>query len=340
MSDNIVDLIRERTDEQDVNQILKPTMGGYSKKSVLDYLAQLKRQQQNIVHNFNQDMQRILEEKDHLQTEKSTLQAKLTKVEADYRDLQESLITYKLENSDYSLEDVRNLKSTIASQEKDLDEAVTRIRLNEQESEQQKALLQDKDSQIEQARQETRLTQEQLLSERTEMSGLRKQISSMSQSTLELQNEVQFLKKITSDGAVGELNARVSELLSTVDKQQALIDSKNNALAAKSETIDTYTAKSAADRVSIEHLSGTVDALNLQLEKLDASHKALLSRLKKALADNVQLSCEKSDLNVEKAVLARKLESAGLAASLRQIAPHEEAKEAAAAGSGEPGAGS
>lgn len=321
MSDNIVDLIRERTDEQDINSILKSTMGGYTKKSVLDYLAQLKRQQQNITNTFNQNMQSMLEEKDQLQSEKAALEAKLTKTEADYHDLNQSLVSYKLEGSEYSLEDVLKLKGSIAALEKDMDEAVARINLDGQTIEQQNVLLQDKDTQIQKSAQETKSTQEQLVTERGESSALRKKVSALSQTITELRDQVAFLKKITSDGVVGELNTRISELLATVDQQQSLIHNKDEELAARADTIDSYMDQSTADRTSIEHLAKTADALNLQVEKLQAANRTLAGRLKAALDESMQLAREKSDLSVEKAVLTRKLESTQLNSSLNQIGP-------------------
>ena len=83
MSNNVVDILRDKTEEADLDQILKTQMGGYTKKSVQDYIAQVKRQQQRAAEVFNQDMQAILDVKEQLLAENSKLKNRLTKSVTD-----------------------------------------------------------------------------------------------------------------------------------------------------------------------------------------------------------------------------------------------------------------
>lgn len=77
MNDNTVNDLREKTEEMDLNTILKPSMGGYTKKSVMEYLAYLKKQQQDSRDTGLENLSRLKSEKDSLQQENSELQADL-----------------------------------------------------------------------------------------------------------------------------------------------------------------------------------------------------------------------------------------------------------------------
>ena len=129
MSNSIVENLREKTEEVDLDQILKSSMGGYTKKSVRDYLAQVKRHQQNTAEVFRQNLQSVLTEKEELQTELSVLRARAEKAEADYCSLSQTLAV-----QDGAEEvDVAQLQGTITLLEKDMDEAIARIQSDEQE---------------------------------------------------------------------------------------------------------------------------------------------------------------------------------------------------------------
>ncbi len=44
--ENLLGMIRKRTEEEELKQHLKATVGGYSKSSVMEYLAELRQRQQ------------------------------------------------------------------------------------------------------------------------------------------------------------------------------------------------------------------------------------------------------------------------------------------------------
>jgi hypothetical protein len=88
---NLVGMLRQRTVEEDLKLNLKTTMGGYTKKSVTEYMNQLREQQLKYAETFNRNMQTILEEKEALKKENEQLLLKITKAEADYQALAESL---------------------------------------------------------------------------------------------------------------------------------------------------------------------------------------------------------------------------------------------------------
>ena len=53
MNDNLVEMLREKTEEADLNSILKSTLGGYSRKSVQEYITILRQQQSDMKLSFS-----------------------------------------------------------------------------------------------------------------------------------------------------------------------------------------------------------------------------------------------------------------------------------------------
>jgi murein L,D-transpeptidase YcbB/YkuD len=107
---NLVGMLRQRTVEEDLKLNLKTTMGGYTKKSVTEYMNQLREQQLKYAETFNRNMQTILEEKEALKKENEQLLLKITKAEADYQALAESLKVNELENQDSPGQDMLTLR--------------------------------------------------------------------------------------------------------------------------------------------------------------------------------------------------------------------------------------
>jgi hypothetical protein len=60
---NIVEALRTKTEETDMNQYLKSTLGGYTKGSVLEYLNILRKRHQAMADTFSQNQQALFEEK-------------------------------------------------------------------------------------------------------------------------------------------------------------------------------------------------------------------------------------------------------------------------------------
>lgn len=75
--DETLGVIREKTGEEDLNNSLKSTMGGYTKKSVLEYVTYLKKQQADMKEAYEMELEHLRAEKDRLQKENSELSADL-----------------------------------------------------------------------------------------------------------------------------------------------------------------------------------------------------------------------------------------------------------------------
>jgi hypothetical protein len=77
--------IRQRTEEEELRQRLKSTVGGYSKSSVMEYLAEIRKQQQTSYETFNQNMQALLEEKENLKADNEKLLMQVAQAKAEFQ---------------------------------------------------------------------------------------------------------------------------------------------------------------------------------------------------------------------------------------------------------------
>ncbi|MCQ2553029.1 MAG: hypothetical protein MJ150_01835 [Clostridia bacterium] len=66
MRDSTLNSLREITGEGDLNCILKSSLGGYTKKSVKEYLSTMKTQQDNLKAAYDLELIRVRSEKDEL----------------------------------------------------------------------------------------------------------------------------------------------------------------------------------------------------------------------------------------------------------------------------------
>ena len=92
---NIVDMIRDKSEEADLNQLLKGSFGGYTKKSVQEYLSIIRKQQQTTKDTFQKNLQTLFEEKESLRKSNESLIARNNKLSAEYDNLSESLKSIK-----------------------------------------------------------------------------------------------------------------------------------------------------------------------------------------------------------------------------------------------------
>lgn len=123
MSDNLVKTLREKTEEADLDTILKTTLGGYTRKSVREYVSMLRRQQYDMQQSFSEELQLS-------QTERERLAWELNEANARAAAAEDALLQAK------------PLMEKAAGLEKDMDEAVARIQSDAALLERQSAELQ------------------------------------------------------------------------------------------------------------------------------------------------------------------------------------------------------
>ena len=108
MSDTLVKTIREKTEEADLETILKPTLGGFSRKSVRDYVSMMRQQQYDMQQSFAEEAQ-------HAQAERDRLARELAEAAERTADLEDRL------------SEAIPLAEKAAALEADMEEAVQRI---------------------------------------------------------------------------------------------------------------------------------------------------------------------------------------------------------------------
>jgi len=80
LSDGFVSDLRGITEEGDLNTILKTTIGGFTKKSVQEYLSFVKSQQQGLKEEYLKELSRIQAEKEALERD---MDEALTRIKSD-----------------------------------------------------------------------------------------------------------------------------------------------------------------------------------------------------------------------------------------------------------------
>ena len=109
MSENIVKDLREKTEESNLDTILKTTtMGGYNRASVREYITMLRQQQYDLQQSFTERLQALQNERDLMTVELNAANARAIAAEE-------------------ALSQTDALRDKTAELEKDMNEAITRI---------------------------------------------------------------------------------------------------------------------------------------------------------------------------------------------------------------------
>lgn len=119
---NIIDLLREKIEGEELSHELKTIFGGYTKKSVHDYINFLNKQQQKSNETFETNLQILFEEKDMIQKDNEALIKRLNKVETSYDLLFNNVKNLKFIDTEFNGMDFYNFKTSILSLEKQLKE--------------------------------------------------------------------------------------------------------------------------------------------------------------------------------------------------------------------------
>lgn len=308
---NVVNILREKTEEADLERYLKKSLYGYSKKSVMNYIAAAKKQQADASDTFNRNLQDLYEEKKSLQENCRSLQEKLTKAETELKNLTEAIGTYKLEgDEEYSARDILALKSKLAALEGELKKADGTAHDLKVQNERLNDRIAEKDKELEKSKQETQIQKELLLSEKAESKKQRDLVLELSGKADEYRDEAQYLKGILTDGKTAELNARIDELMVSVSKQEQIIINRNVQLAESEKEVQTLSGQNEALQKSLEHLTKSLESVTVQNEKLEFCNKTLTSKLNETHNSLIESIKEQSGTAIEKLILGRKLDEA------------------------------
>ncbi|WP_156900534.1 hypothetical protein [Anaerovorax odorimutans] len=307
---SVIETLRTKTEEIDMDQYLKRKLGGYTKQSVLEYLNVLRKQQQTTTDTFYQNLQTIYNEKETIKNNNETLQNRLNKIESEYKNLIESIKTIKLENSDLSPQDIIALKSTNAANEEELKKSnIEKVSL-ENKIKHLKNSINDLNEKLKQCEHEISASKEIIIKEKQESKELRNKISELSTVIEDNHNEINYLKSLQSEGQIAELTLQVNSLTNQLITQTEVMSNLNSEVNIKEKTITTLTSETELQKQMINDLNKTIEELQKQNDKLLLTNTTFSKQLQDNFSKTIDLINEKSDITIDKISAYRKLDEA------------------------------
>lgn len=304
---NIDEIFRDKSQEADSEQYLKKSLGGYTKKSVQEYLYVLNQRQKVTQETFTNNLQILFDEKERIKKDNESLLAKYNKISVEYDNLFESIKNIKLDESEFSAQDLILLKGNFVKFEEEVkttnrEKITLEKRIIHQENEKEDLKLK-----LEQSIKETEAHKQMLKSEKLEYKKQRDIVADL-YSQLEVEkNEIRYLKSVMSEGNISQLSFKVNELTEQLSAQTNVISKLNSNNILKDETIETLTNEIHVLKLNINNLSKTVEGLNIQNEKLMLSNENLKNQLEKEYKNTIMLLNDKSNIIIDKFIAQRKL---------------------------------
>jgi len=307
---NVVELLREKTEETDLKLSLKSTLGGFTKKSVVKYLTLLREQQQAAAEIFDQNMQSLFAEKANLKAENEALKERLLKQDSEYKNLSEAILVHDLENESYEQQEIVNFKGTIAAMENEIrkiSEANTELtKSNEQLIESVKAL----ETELALSRQETEAQKGQVALEKNESKKERDKILQLLEEVEEQRDEIKCLRELMSENKITQITNSISELKAQLNTSAEIIANYSVTILSKEQSIETLTAENESLKQNVSHLSKMLENTNIQNDKLLLANKSLSDQLKEEYKNAIAMINAKSDIIMDKLMAMKKLDEA------------------------------
>lgn len=307
---SMIETLRLKTEEIDMDQYLKTKLGGYTKQSVLDYLNVLRKQQQTTADTFYRNLQAIYNEKEAINQSKQALQYRLDKAELEYKNLCEAMTSIQLEDSNLMLQDMIALKNKSAVLEEQLEKSNFDKASLENEIKHGRDLLNDMTQKLERLDHEMAAAKEVVLAEKRESKELRNKVVELTIVIEDKTDEIQYLKALQSEGQVADLTSNVNHLTTQLMTQTEIMGNLNLQVSMKEKATETLTAESELQMQMLYDLNKTVEKLENQNEKLLLANTTFKNQLQESYAKSIILINEKSDIIVEKIVANRKLDEA------------------------------
>lgn len=314
MEKEVIDFLRDRA-EENLDDVLKSSMGGYTKKSVQDYITQLRRQQQTAGRRFNEDMKNVLAEKEALKEELTRVKARLSSKEAQYLALSESLQEYRQAEEEYSVENVVDLKRQLAKQEDTISTLNSEKQLLEQKQSQAEQYIEELKKELEQQGQEHNLTKELFHEEKRKSKQAIQQVQEMSSQLTIAQDEISFLKEQLSEGEIAKLKENVDKLQKELRVQQELLEQRKKELNMREQQIqsdakqlDMKDNQVKRMKGKVEKLQQIVDQMTEENQQMEAYQQELTEKLQEEFQKNLEMLYAKSKLQLENLKLSQKLD--------------------------------
>ena len=319
MENEVVDFLRERAEEEDLNSVLKISMGRYTKKSVQDYVTQLKKEQQAVNKRFNDDIQKVLEEKEELKKELDRQKAMVIQSETQYRALAKSLEEFKSVEGEMTAEDILKMKRQITKLEDAISVLEAKNEAEVQRQEQLRTQLENKEVELGISIQAHKVTSELLQVEKEKRLQSLKEVKEMSQNLTLAQNELTFLREQLSEGEVSRLKEQINTLSEELKTQEDILSQRKGELEAKESQAAIQEEQIIMLQKKSEHLQQAVEAVTLQNKKYEAYQKELSEKLHNVFAENLELLNAKSKVQLENIILSRKLDELSCNMALEKV---------------------
>lgn len=308
---NVVETLRLKTEEIDMDQYLKTKWGGYTKQSVLEYLNVLRKQQQTTADTFYRNLQIVYNEKETINKANETLKNQLKKIESEYKNLCESMESVQLEDSNLTMQDIIALKNKSAVLEEERKKVIFDKTSLENEIKHLKNTINDLTEKLNQSERETAAAKEVIIAEKQESKGLRDQVVKLTIEIEDKTDELKYLMAMQTESQISELTSHVSQLTAQLTNQTEAMANLNSEVNLKEKTVETLTAEIGLQKQMLNDLSKTVEDLQNQNEKLLHANTAFTKQLQESYAKTIELINEKSDITIEKIAANRKLDMAG-----------------------------
>ncbi len=313
----IIEQLRGRTEEGDLDQYLKKSFGGgYSRDSVLEYFGNMRRQQQISAETFYKNMQFLYDEKEALKKANEKLRERLTKIEADYENFSQTILLNKMEGTDFTVNDVLSLKSRVAALEDVLKKSSNENRLLNNKIDHLEKANEDLQLQLQQANEEINTQRRLVVSEKQES---KKQSDAASDYLAQLEAERDQNRYLTSLVETGEL-AKLKLKIEDLTGQMVSLNEVNDKVIAESDGKDRR-IETLVDQ--IESMNKMISSMNTNLEELNSinakltnTNKELTFQLESEFQKIIGLIKERSEINTEKIAFMNQLSEAKMRINL------------------------
>lgn len=288
MSDLLLESIREKSGEVDLNSILHATLGGYTKKSVLEYLTALKKQQQGLKDNYAGELQAALSEKDTALKELEDLKSRLQNCESERLALESEL---------------SNLKEEHRVLESDMNEALGRINEDEQIINSLKQDLEDEKRRSAQNRSTSAAGGFMLDSARVKIDELAAQLAERDAEIAALRESERVLRDSRPEEKLAEMRNEIDRLLADSESLQTEISLRDEELRNRALRLETFSRQEAANRKEIDQLRQKLVDQSERNEWIAAENEQLGMRLTEQMERGIELCREISRLKASNSVL-------------------------------------
>lgn len=288
---DFVQLLRSKTEANDLKQVLKTSMGGYTKQSVSDYLAILRKNQQSMAETFYENQQLLYLEKEKIRQDNEKLLNQLNELDAKYLDLSSQVYASKEEVGHVSKAETARLNETISSLNRTivaLQETVTQLTdQNNKLRDEMQAMVSNSTDQP-----------------KGQSHELKNQIESLE---MELQEGVQFLEKLTAENA--ELTVKLELAMQEADTRKTLLlsyDTESEQTRARTNELSAM-LEAQSQILQNERIQWETEKAAFENEKRKLEEQLVLSNQTNANASMSQRSTQDIDLMMKINELTEKL---------------------------------